>query len=309
MHVTEYYGITDDPSLPFVDVNVQRDSALFVDPRAIRLDRSNRPYAHLAQADMTSFFNTVSNHVLFGDQQSQAEGLRLLQAFREPRETRLGLARAGFNGHGGSDEVGHWIWQALVDNSDAFRRIAICTQLEDIPLFVSGVGNDITSDLTTRIVYEALALFTGEMLKQFPEFSAGNQQVERVTVQVWDNQGRAWVERGIDLPVAFGAPLLLVPRNWARPTILMNAQRYFDVTILGYLQERETTIALGTDKILRPTKDTLRRRPTVNCSRAFITRTAVHAGDDGVNLTRRFKSFVDAKFTPISTEVLKSKTE
>ena len=44
MRVSELYQFDNPESLPFVDVNVLKDSRLFVDPRAIRLDPSPTQY-------------------------------------------------------------------------------------------------------------------------------------------------------------------------------------------------------------------------------------------------------------------------
>ena len=90
----------------------------------------------------------------------------LLQHFEEPRETRLGYAAAGFSGHGGAAEVGTWIWEALTTELEALLRVGILTQIEDLPLFVEGLAEDITSDLTTRIIFEPLSKFTASMVAE-----------------------------------------------------------------------------------------------------------------------------------------------
>ncbi|NKT56397.1 hypothetical protein GS896_27950 [Rhodococcus hoagii] len=74
------------------------------------------------------------------------------------------LAKSGFSGHGGAEDVGSWIWQAL--NNDIYALIAVgkLKQIEDLPLFIEGIDKDITSDITTRIIFEALADFTAHMI-------------------------------------------------------------------------------------------------------------------------------------------------
>ena len=307
MRISEYYGYPDGENLPFVDVNVHKDSPLYVDPRAIRLDRSAEPYVARAQASMTSFFDTVSDCVLRGDELNRARGLALLQDFAEPWQTRLGLSAHGFRGHGGADVVGGWIWNTLVTNADAFRRIAILTQLEDIPLFVPGIGADITSDLTTRIVFDALADFTAQMLEAYPQFTAGGHKLATMTTRVWDPTTCGWRETTVTLPIANGRELLLVPRDWARPMLLMHARRFYDVSVLDYIQGTETVL---TDKgvELKPTKETLKSRPELGCTRAFILDTTLKAGDRGVNLSNSFKTFVDERYDVVPDDILNRKT-
>lgn len=307
MRISEYYRFPDPENLPFVDVNVHQDSALYVDPRAIRLDPTPAGYVQQAKASMTSFFDTVSGAILRGDELSRARALALLQDFAEPWQTRLGLAAHGFRGHGGADQVGEWIWRTLVTNAEAFQRIAILTQLEDIPLFVPGIGSDITSDLTTRIVFGALADFTTQMMDLYPQFTTGSHQIATVTTRVWDPTTCRWHESQVQLPVANGKELLLVPRNWVRPTLLMHARRYYDISVLGYIQDTET---VHTDKgvVLKPTKDALKDRPGLGCTRSFILDITLKAGDGGINLTRQFKSFVDTRYEPVPDDILNRKT-
>lgn len=307
MRVSELYQFSEPENLPFVDVNVLKDSPLYVDPRAIRLDSAPAAYVDQAKASMTTYFDTVRDCILRGDEISQARGLKLLQDFPEPWQTRLGLAAKGFRGHGGAEKVGEWIWRTLGTNAEAFRRVAVLNQLEDIPLFVPGVAEDITSDLTTRIVFGPLADFTAQMLETYPQFTAGAQEISQVTTRIWDPVACSWRDADVHLPVANGKELLLVPRNWVRPTLLMHARRFYDVSVLDYIQDTETVY---TDKgrPLKPTKDALKERPGVDGTRRFILGTTLKAGDDGINLVHRFKQFVDGRFNLVPDDVLYRKT-
>ncbi|TPJ33510.1 hypothetical protein [Mesorhizobium sp. B2-6-6] len=308
MRVSELYQFDNPESLPFVDVNVLKDSRLFVDPRAIRLDPSPTQYVTDAKTSMTSFFDTVRDLVLHGDQSSRTQGLALLQDFSEPWETRLGMAARGFRGHGGAEMVGGWIWDLLVTNTEAFRRIAVLTQLEDIPLFVDGIGADITSDLTTRIVFGPLAEFTAQMLETYPQFTTGNHKVTTVTARVWDQQQCRWREVQVTLPVANGKELLLVPRNWVRPLLLMHARRFYEVSVLGHVQDTQTVYTTQ-GQALKPTKEKLKKHSDLACSRPFLLHTTLEAADNnGINLPDRFKRFVDGRFELVPDETLHRKT-
>lgn len=161
MQVTEHYRIPRP--VPFLDVDVGMDKPMFVDPRSIRLARSPQPFAADAVTCMETFFREVARCVVSQRPADRNRGLDLLQHFEEPWETRLGLAAAGFAGHGGADDVGAEIWGSLSTDVRMLVDVGILTQIEDIPLFVEGVAEDITSDLTTRIVFEPLARFTADM--------------------------------------------------------------------------------------------------------------------------------------------------
>lgn len=298
-NITDWYGISR--AVPFLDVDVHQDSAMFIDPHAVRLSSGPQPHAEDAQRALVSFFHQVSTYVLAGDPTTHRQGLVLLQSFTEPWETRLGLSRSGIFGHGGSSVVGEWIWRALNDDLRALLEVGILTRVEELPLFVEGVDRDITSDLTTRIIFRVLAAFTREMVGEFPEFTAGRHQVTTVTRRVWDTTKHAWTDAVLELPVAAERPLLLVPRDWARPRLLMSARRYFDTSILSFVQDEGASFDRVTGRLSKTPKDRLRLRPDLPCSRSTnldVTLRASHG--DRANLLRLFRDFVRARYEPLS---------
>ncbi|MGO4614911.1 hypothetical protein AB4305_01070 [Nocardia sp. 2YAB30] len=99
--------------------------------------------------------------------------------------------------------------------------------MEDLPLFVEGIDKDITSDIATRVTFEALANFTDHMVERYPQFSRLGHHTETARCQAWDVGTRDWMVKPFRLPIAAGRPLLLVPRGWVRPNLLMSANRYY----------------------------------------------------------------------------------
>lgn len=290
--ITYEYGITGP--VPFLDVDTAADNKWFLDPRAIRLHRRTDPFATKANECTETFFAEIIDCVIRGDAR---RGLWLLQQFSEPWHTRLGLAKSGFSGHGGAKEVGSWFWRALTENLEAFVVVGLLKELEELPLFIEGVDKDITSDITTRIVFEALAEFTAHMVAQYPEFTSGRHRVDTFNCQAWDSTKREWMVKPFTLPVAGGQPLLLVPRGWARQTLLMSASRYYETKVLGYVQ-LERAVRLSTGKLIKTPKDRLRTEPGLGRGRVTnldVTRRAYENNDD---LIAEFKRFVDMKWTP-----------
>jgi hypothetical protein len=293
MKVSEHYGITGE--VPFVDVELSCDNKLFVDPHAIRLRKGPEPYAEQAVRSLDSFFNQVTMCVLSGRGEDELRGRSLLQRFAEPWETRLGLARAGFRGHGGAEDVGSWIWDALKHDLEAFVRVGMLRHVEEIPLFVEGVDRDITSDLATRIVFEPLAKFTSEMMERFPEFRAGGDvAVASFVRQVWDSDRSEWTTRELELPVAGGEPLLLVPRGWARGSLLMNSGRFYGTTVLGFAQDQLAVVVAG-ERLATP-KWRLRSREDLAPGRGTVLEITMRAYLEKQDLVRQFRSFVDTRW-------------
>lgn len=290
--ITAHYGISNP--VPFHNIDVSRDNRLYVDPRAIRLANSPEPHTQDAVRGLDSFFTRVSLDAMSDSPNERRRGLGLLQHFEEPWETRLGMASEGFQGHGGADDVGEWIWDALSTDLDALLRIGVLKHIEDLPLFVKGVDRDITSDVTTRIVFSALAGFTVEMLRRFPEFTAAKHTTAVVERQVWDSTEQQWDRRKVELPLAHGKPLLLVPNGWARRTLLMSAGRFYDTKVLSFAQEEQAVVLKG-GKILRTSKDRLREQALLARGRSTNRAVTLRAEAAGVDLLTVFRQFVDRK--------------
>lgn len=293
--ITDYYGIKGP--VPFHDVDVSRDNRLYVDPHAVRLRRSPQPFADEAVRCADTFLGEVTGAIIKGTPAALRRGELLLQKFYEPWETRMGMAEEGFAGHGGAAVVGTWIWDTLRGDVEALVRVGVLRQLEDLPLFVNGVGRDITSDVTTRIMFGPLARFTESMLLKYPEFTSGGHEVRKFKRQVWNPDVREWDEETFTLPVADGKALLLVPNGWARPRLLMSATRYYKTTVLSYAQLEQAT--RGDDgKLIRTPKDRLKRQAALRPGRRTIYAVTKRAIQNEEDLLKVFKEFVDGKYQP-----------
>ncbi|USI92840.1 hypothetical protein [Rhodococcus pyridinivorans] len=291
--VTTHYGIIGP--VPFLDVDISVDNRMFIDPHAIRLCHGLGPFAAAANHCTTTFFDEVTACVGATGASVRQRGLELLQRFEEPWETRLGMAAQGFHGHGGAEDVGMWIWNALNTDLEALVRVGILRQIEDLPLFVEGIDRDITSDITTRIVFDPLADFTADVVARYPQFTAGRHRIDTFSRQVWDPHRRQWNQKSVTLPVAGGKPLLLVPRHWARPTLLMSAGRYYETSVLSFAQ-REQSVITSNGKILKTPKDVLKTQPGLERGRNTNLAVTQRAHRKDADLVAVFRDFVRAKW-------------
>lgn len=304
--VSEYYGIRG--RVNFVDVDVSNDNRLYVDPRAVRLQRRPSPYASRANRCTSTFFDEVVECIRSDKRRDSARGLDLLQHFREPKETRLGMSKQGIDGRGGAHDVGASIWNVLSSDAKAFVRVGVLRWIEDVPLFVYGVDKDITSDLTTRIIFEPLARFTQAMVQNYPEFARRPHRIGTFRRQSWDARHRRWVDKEFDLPVADGEPLVLVPRDWVRPRLMMSSARYYATTLLSFVQEERAVLDRTTGKLLTEPKKRLREMPQFQRGQATIVRVTEKALRRDEDLVDRFRAFVDARYEPLDDDVIDKRT-
>lgn len=301
--VTTHYNITG--SVPFLDVNVDIDNYMFVDAFAIRMGLGPKKATAAANHCTESFFDEVTRSVLSTNGARRARGLRLLQQFEEPRETRLGMAANGFDGHGGAEGVGQLIWDVLKGDAEALVRIGIFKHLEDMPLFVHGIGNDITSDLTTRVIFKPLADFTMRMVRRFPAL-AGDTGIQHFDRQIWEPATLSWTTASLPLPTVDDSPLLLVPRKWTRHDLLLNGGRFYDTTLLSHVQEENAALING--RWIKTPKDKLRDEPSLIRSYETIIRLVKKASDQKVDLVEAFKEFARERYVPTPDELVARRT-
>ncbi|GAA5113871.1 hypothetical protein GCM10023339_18750 [Alloalcanivorax gelatiniphagus] len=303
--VTQYFGVSGN--VPFLDVNVHDDNKLFVDAFAIRMGLGPPTFAAAANFCTETFFDEVTRCVVSQNSARRRRGLQLLQQFEEPRETRLGMSAFGFDGHGGADGVGQDIWDVLAGDAEALVRVGVLKQIEDIPLFVPGVGNDITSDLTTRVIFKPLVDFTNDMIALHPQIAA-KTGMRSVLRQVWDPVAVNWTEEYVDLPTVDHKPLLLVPREWARHQLTLHAGRFYDTALLSHVQDRESTVTRD-GKVLKTPKDRLKERSSLVRNYDTIVRIVEQAyGDQRVNLVEDFKRFARQRYQATTDEQIDSRT-
>ncbi|MGB0969736.1 MAG: hypothetical protein ACPGVG_02060, partial [Mycobacterium sp.] len=238
--VTAHYGI--DGPVPFVDLHVERDNRIFLDPSAIRNDSS--PRGRTAYNQLTTMFTQVVDAARNSNPAAHANGRQLLRHLHEPNETRLGMSTFGLRGRAFGDELSTQFWDELHRNPACQRTVL--HRLEDTRLFLDYVGDDRISDMTTRIVFNVLAHFTNEMMDTYPALRAGATTEPNDT---WSNE-TGWTERAYELPHAAGKQLLLVPRRWVYWRTLMEPVQFYNRYSTQVIQDATDTITEGRTSIV-----------------------------------------------------------
>lgn len=292
--ITQYYGIPGP--VPFQDVDVSSDNYRFVDPHRIRLAHGPTPFASDAAHALDSFFSVISRAAMSSEHAEQRRALALLQRFNEPSETRLGMAEVGFSGHGAAEDIGERIWTTLTSDLNALLNVGILKRLEHLPLFVEGVDKDLTSDITTRIAFESLASFTEDMVLALPEFARHPDGLAHVERQIWDPEACSWTTRSMELPIPNGKPLVLVPKGWTGRHLLMSPTRFYETSLLSYVQLARAAVLNG--KLVMTPKDVLKADSTLARGRETHVRVTMDAHGAGMDLIAEFEGFVARRFDP-----------
>src|SRR5262245_61081690 len=126
------FGLTKSQAeLDFVNVDLNRDTLLFVDP--LGLSQRVDPWSVGAHHALITFFQAIVDRIRSGHIQ---EAQRLLYYLSEPNETRLGFSKGRSQGAGIGGDQAFKIFAALQASSAV--KTGFIASLEDCELMVDG---------------------------------------------------------------------------------------------------------------------------------------------------------------------------
>lgn len=288
MRLTTFFGLPS--SIPFVDIDVDKDIPRFLDPQRIARAAANGDLiAQAADSTIRRFSTQLCQRLTSSSLSERQLGLNMLDNLNEPRETRLGMTRTGYNGHGVHTHFREEIDKAITQDLRALVTVGVFNWLGALPLFVEGFAADRMSDMTTGIIRGHLIDYTKEMIRRYPQFTRKRHRLEQHTMEVWDFSTHQWISRTVDLPTAGGHPILLVPKIWAGKDIELRGQRYYNCQALDYIQKK---LVGSNPKAGKVAKRTLKSSyPDVY----LVNRnTTLEAYEQGVNLLLKFIDYVDS---------------
>ena len=249
--------ITGHADIDFVDIPVNTDVRLYVDPERIAL--SQNPYAEAANLCIEDFFNALCATVHAKDKDQVHE---LLLFGHEPNETHMGLSKAVSCGRGVSAEI----LEPIISDLFTKRLIddAIVRQLGDLAIFTPNFGSDRLSDLCVNVIRGQLYAFTHSQL------AVWNIKCPMITaeVPVWNLDYHHWETHLLSFPEIDGKPLMLCPKDFVGAKMLLTPGEFLQKQVLEYRQEvlleersplcRKRTYKNGRYAILPPTKKDIR---------------------------------------------------
>jgi len=229
MRVSEYYDLKrTQPTLDFVDVDIEGDASVFVDPRALRLLPSE--WGSECVSLIQNFFRAILRAIKDNNQEL---GQSLLRALREPNETHLGLSKGRARGRAIGSQSAGIVWGALSESEAA--KSGLLEELEDTILMIEGISSDIISDITTNIIRKPLIHYTQEMANYYgiplvPDVNSG---------PLWNPEQNRWYSEFVPLPITESGKLLLVPKVIVRRRMEYDVDEYYHHYLLEHLQAAE----------------------------------------------------------------------
>lgn len=225
--ISEHFGLDHaQAALDFVDVELQTDNHLHIDPFAIQ--NRNDMWSANCGDHIRSFFQAILE-ALYRDDLTRVA--HLLANLHEPNETRLGQSVGRPRGRAVGQHKAELLAEAL-KTSRAFDT-QLLADVSEAELFIRGIGPDTISDLTTNVVRGPLSKYTKEQceLLGVPTQNVG------VLGPVWLPDSLEWEAQVHELPVADGIPVLLVPKYAVRRTLSLDSQEFWDSHMIEFLRQ------------------------------------------------------------------------
>jgi len=266
---SEHFALgKSQPELDFVDIPLDTDINLCVDPYALSIIDDD-PWFVECNNLVVDFFQLVVNSIRGGFSDVARD---LLSNLREPNETRLGLSQGRPSGRGiGRLQAGQ-LYDRLVTSRAV--RTGKLRDLYDCELIIPGIGGDKISDVTTNVIRGKLITYTQAQCR-----------LHRIPIQPrpcrpqWNDQAHCWKGGYQELPVYQGVGIILVPKAAVRLRPAVDHRDYYRHYVLPelqreYLLAEHPDAATGLVKVLRngkrlpPTKKALEQRHP--CSKEYL---------------------------------------
>ena len=262
---SEYYNLgKTQAELDYVDVFIDDDIPLFIDPFVFKLRDDS--WAIECNDLIIDFFSTVINAI---KNNRTAYAKQLLDSLSEPQETHLGVSQNSISGKGVSGKQAVDLYDKL-SSSKAVRSGKV-TDISDCELMIPGIGFDKVSDITTNIIREKLITYTQEQCKLH-----GIPMRSVPSGKLWSPIEKRWLNgKYVDLPVADGKRIILVPKSYVVHKMTLFSKELYDFDILEYIQAEQINAMTSLVEILkngkrRVTKKSIKEREEYRMSKEFI---------------------------------------
>lgn len=229
MNFTNYMNIPvmGHADIDFVDIHVDGDNQLYIDPERITL--CDHPLAAAASAAIGDFFDVLCQTA--ADRNDTAL-YRLLSFGREPNETHLGLSTFRSRGRGMTPEIMLPIVHDMI-NSGMFDA-GLVTQLGDLHLWTPNFHYDRLSDLTTNIIRSVLVDYT---YLQYDNWNLPLPAEDCRSAPTWDTYSHRWITEDYPHFLSGRYPTLLVPKLFIGRYMLSSPSELLQKYALRYRQQ------------------------------------------------------------------------
>lgn len=295
MKFSKFFNLNKDQTeLDFVDISLEKDTPLFIDPYAI--SKRSDVFSIECHSHIVDFFENVMKTITNNE---TAKAKLLLNNLHEPNETRLGLSSKKPNGRGVAGEQSGDLYRRLSESKAA--QTGFLKDLEDCQLIIPGINRDKISDVTTNIIKRQLALYTKIQCDYY------DIPTNRVVLSpFWNEHDGKWEQDYFELPIYKNKKILLVPKAIVRYTLAYDYQDYYNHFVLNFLKEEEIHAGSSLVKTLkngkkRVTKKDLKKKYPL--AKEFL----YTFSKDNPTILESYKQTKGINITPLSSDEIEKR--
>lgn len=241
MRVSEYFKLEKtQPFLDFVDVPLDTDLLVFLDPVAIKSLSSN--FGHQCTTLIQNYFQAVLTRMKSG---KHVEARALLSCLSERNEFHLGYSSGQSKGHAFGTKSAKSVWDAL--SKSQASKSGLLQDLEDTCLMIEGIGRDMVSDAVSNIIRGPLIDYTQYACKTYgipltPNIDSG---------PIWNSRIEKWEHKFVSLPIAKNEKIILIPKIMVRHALSFDYQNYYRHYLMPVMQQAELSANSGLVELLK----------------------------------------------------------
>ncbi|MGS0998254.1 hypothetical protein [Rhodanobacter sp. UC4451_H18] len=241
MRVSEYFKLgKSQPYLDFVDIRLDTDIEVFVDPTALKDLKSI--WGHECASLVQHYFNAALQKVRDGDDHG---AIQLVSQLRERNEFHLGFSSAKSQGRAFGLQSAESVWGALSKSKAA--KSGLLRDLEDTCLLIEGIGRDMISDAVCNIIRGPLIRYTQDTCRYYgipltPNVASG---------PVWNPDEQTWKSTFVELPTTNEGKIILVPKLIVRHRLSYQYSEYYTHYLLPEMQSEELAANTGLVELLK----------------------------------------------------------
>ncbi|HDX8437980.1 TPA: hypothetical protein RQN11_003570 [Aeromonas dhakensis] len=229
MRVSEYYKLgKTQPYLDFVDIRLDTDIPVFLDPTSIKALDST--WGNELSSLLQSFFETVLNHIKNGN---HTKAQNLLSSLNERNEFHLGYSKGESRGHAFGALSAKSVWGALSKSQASLT--GLLQDLEDTCLLINGIGTDMISDAVCNILRGPLIRYTQDMCRYYDIPLVNGVE----SGPIWNPIKEVWENSFVSLPVTDYGKIILVPKVLVRQKVSYKYDEYYRHYLLPEMQLEE----------------------------------------------------------------------
>jgi len=231
-------------TLDFLDVHIDKDIPVFVDPAALRSLQTE--WGHHCVSLLQSYFESVLTAIR---NSNHNRAKQLLACLNERNEFHIGYSKEKSRGSALGAISAEKIWGSLMKSKAA--QTGLLHDLEDTILFVDGVGPDMLSDAVCNIIRGPLIQYTQQACDYYGiPLTAGVD-----SGPVWNTLNERWESSLIDLPMTMHGSLIFIPKIIARVKQTYGHPEFYRHFLMPVLQQHHKDINSSFVHVLKSKKN------------------------------------------------------